>query len=364
MGLFRRGQVWWMSFTYNGQQIRHSTETTDKKLAQRIFDKLKGEMAAGRHHGLDTDKVMFEDLKADLVNDYKLNSRKSLDRAELSLKHLSPFFDGMRAKDITSTMIESYIIFRQEERASNGTINRELSALKRMFTLGVRHTPAKVVNPPFVHKLKEAPPREGFFEYEDYIRLRDVLPDHLRPVLTLAYFTGMRKREILNLTWDQTNVFEGKIKLRAGTTKNDQARVIFLAGELEEAILRQKKIRDGLYPECPYVCFRDGQQIKNYQTAWHTACEKVGLIGKLLHDNRRTAVRNMSRAGIPDTVTMKISGHKTRSVFDRYNITSEEDLRDAAEKVARIHHDRQSASKKSQFYHNQGHERVRKQASR
>jgi integrase len=358
MGLYKRGQVWWISFNYNGQQIRRSTETPDKKLAQKIFDKFKGEIAAGRNHGFDNDKVSFEDLTMDLVNDYKLNSRKSLDRAELSLKHLSSFFGGMRIKDITSSLIESYIITRQEDGASNGTINRELSALKRMFSLGVRHTPPKVMNPPFVHKLKEAPPREGFFEYEEYIRLRDALPDYLKPVLTIAHFTGMRKQEILNLKWDQTNVFEKKIILRVGTTKNDLARIIFLAGELYEAILRQKKIRDNEYPQCLYVCFREGHQIKNYQAAWHNACKRVGLVGKMLHDNRRTAVRNMSRAGIPDTVTMKISGHKTRSVFDRYNITNEDDLRKAAEKIAQVYQKKQSVSKQaqkvSQFYHSQG----------
>ena len=162
----------------------------------------------------------------------------------------------------------------------------------------------------------------------------------------------MRKSEILSLTWDHTDVSEKKITLRAGATKNDQGRVIFLSGELYEVILKQKKIRDNCYPDCPHVCFNEGRQIKDYQTGWHTACKRAGLVGKLLHDNRRTAVRNMSRAGIPDTVAMKISGHKTRSVFDRYNITNEEDLRIAAEKIAKAHQDKQMSIQRTENYHN------------
>lgn len=114
---------------------------------------------------------------------------------------------------------------------------------------------------------------------------------------------------------------------------------------------------EGEYPQCAYVCFRVGQQIKNYQAAWHSACKRAGLEGRMLHDNRRTAVRNMSRAGVPDTVAMKISGHRTRSVFDRYNITNEDDLRTAAEKIAKVYQKKQIASQKapkaSQFHHSE-----------
>ena len=149
----------------------------------------------------------------------------------------------------------------------------------------------------------------------------------------MAYYTGMRAGELLSLKWEHVDFAARQVRLDPGATKNDDARTVPLSGELYERLRIMKQERDSRYPESPWVFSRNGKPIRSFRNTWTRTCKLVGLEGLLFHDLRRSGVRNLVRAGVSEKVAMAISGHKTRAIFDRYNITNERDLSDAARKL-------------------------------
>jgi integrase len=201
-----------------------------------------------------------------------------------------------------------------------------------MFNLAAKQTPPLVNRVPFIPMLKENNTRKGFLEHDEFLALRDALPQYLRGFVTFAYKVGWRISEIANIKWSQVDRKQGIVRLEVGETKNDEGRTIYLDDELKKVIDTQWKNRKIAKKLMPYVFVnRTGiDRIKRFDKVWKRACLDSGIGVRLFHDFRRTAVRNLVRSGVPERVVMMISGHKTRSVFDRYNIVNDNDLKLAA----------------------------------
>jgi integrase len=362
--IYKRGKRYWIKYYRNGKPYYESAKSKKESDAKRLLKKREGEISQGKIPGIYFDRVRFEELTEDFLTDYRINGKKSLKKAEGSVGHLRDYFGGLRVTQITTPKIQAYIeqrsrwtcneckqVFPASEiedtkaavcpycnsedlakGAANATINRELAALKRMLNLGAQQTPPKVDRVPYIPMLKENNIRKGFFEHGDFLALRDALPDYLKGFVTFAYHTGWRVSEIAGLTWGHVDLENGIVRLEVGDTKNDEGRTVYMDDELRQVVHQQWELRKKAKRLLPYVFLNpDGDdRVKRFDKAWKTACKDAGIGKRLFHDFRRTAVRNMVRSGIPESVAMKISGHKTRSVFERYNIVNDADLRLAA----------------------------------
>jgi integrase len=248
---------------------------------------------------------------------------------------------------IDAAAVGRYIEKRKAHGSANGTINRELGVLTRMFRLGLEN--GRVIKVPVIRKLKEAAPRQGFFEREQFEAVRKHLPVDLQAAATVAYTFGWRTQsEVLTLERRQLDLDAETLRLDPGTTKNDDGRLVYLTPELKTLLRAQTervnalerqlgRIIPWLFPHLParHISRRlVGSQREDFRKAWVTACKRAGVPGALRHDCRRTAVRNMVNRGVPERVAMKVTGHRTRSVFDRYHIVSPADLKEAARKLA------------------------------
>jgi integrase len=271
----------------------------------------------------------YEDMRELLIGEYESNLRKTKDIIHLKLVSLDSFFKTYKAINITSKKIYEYVALRRES-VKNATINRELSALRRMFSLAKQLD--LVGNIPHIKKLQERNTRTGFLLHEDFLEIHKRLPDYIKPIAHLAYKSGMRKSEILNLKWEDVDTRYWIITLT--NTKTDEPRIF----PLDEELVRVFGVLSQQNKNSPYVFVnrRGRGRVKDFYYVWRKACSdaaewvnKPYLKHMLFHDLRRTAVRNLIRAGVGRKVAMQISGHKTESIFERYNIISPEDLQEA-----------------------------------
>jgi len=336
-GTIKEGSVFWIKYYRNGIPMRESSGSKKESIAKKLLQQREGDIVRGLPITPRTNRVTFDELVEDEVTDYKVNGKSSI--ADLQRRidlHLRPFFGGWRAVNITTADIRKYVAMRQAEGATNGGINRELTALKRSFILGMQA--GKLTAKPHVPMLQEDNVRTGFFEREQLECVRSHLPAELRGMVTFAYLTGWRiPSEVLPLQWRQVDFAAGRVRLDPGTTKNKDGRTFPFTAALRQVLEEQRAYTDTIQRErgiiCPHVFHRSGNPIKSFRDAWVNACKRAALPGRIPHDFRRTAVRNLEHAGVSRSAAMKLTGHKTESVYRRYAIVAESDLQEAARRL-------------------------------
>lgn len=328
--LFLRGSVWYVSFWANGRQIQRSSGSTKRQDAVQLRDQLLGKKARGEMRNAGIERITCGELLDDLLEYAKASIKPSTEKIwrlviEASIR---PFFGHRRAIGLTTEILKDYRRKRRSEKRSESTCNRELSILRTALNLARKCTPPKVSTIPYFPMVAETNARQGFLTDEQYETLRNTLPDELKPLFITSYFTGVRLGELIVWTWDQVDWEHGFVTLNADETKAGYCRAIpILDGDMRTWLLWSLDQADG----CPYVFHRAGEPIKEFRRPWKKACEAAGVPELKFHDLRRTAVRNMRRAGVAQVVRMRITGHRTDSMERRYNIVDIDDIKSAKE---------------------------------
>ena len=337
--IYLRGRRWWIAyFDSTGKQVCESSRSEQRQDAIKLLRRRLGEVDTGTYQGRAAEAVTFEDLAGLLRADYALKGNRSVPRMELALTALAGTFAGQRVLRITYERIAAYATERRAAGKAASTVRTELAMLRRAFRLARR---ARLVRDiPDLPSINVRNARQGFCEPAQLEALCRELPPYLAPVARFAYLTGWRKEEILGLTWDGVNFETGMVRLEVRTTKNDDGRDFpFDEGQQLQVLLAAQRrdtdvIAQVIGRPIPWVFHRHGQRIRDHYHAWRLACQRAGAAGLLLHDFRRAATRNLDRVGVSQSVAMKLTGHKTPSIYQRYAIVAPADLKAAVAKLS------------------------------
>jgi integrase len=356
MAIYKRGGMYWFSFIFNERRIQKSTKQGNRKAAIDIESAFRTALAKGEV-GITPPKKerrtvgeLLDGLKAN----YEANGKLSAQNKSLVLRTKEDFTSKM-ATELTSDDVKKYVERRKAEGAKNSSINRVTEVLRRAYKLA--GIPA-----PQMERLSEAGnARQGFLSEAELDALIAQLPEDLQDFTRFAAACGMRKGEIAGLTWA---MIEGdELHVPADICKNRKGRVLPLTGELLDIVERRRaalpREKNGTVQLSEFIFHRSGTAVAEIRKSWQTGAIAAGLgimvcpkcesrrtekycqecktarkyEGKLFHDLRRTAVRNMVKAGVNTQVAKQWSGHKSDSMFERYSILSTDDMREAAKKT-------------------------------
>jgi len=324
--VYLRGSTWWISYSKRGHEFRESAHTTDEGKAKKFLNWRLKEREKPTFVGPKEERLTLDDLEAKILADYRKHNRRSACNVTHCLKRVRKCFGFDSLVDITASRIDLYQEARLSEGAARSTINREVACLRHGFKLLVQDK--ALSEAPVIKLLEGENVRQGFTEVSDFYSVIDNLYRTVHPsvkdVLEFLYHSGWRSKEVTKLEWQDVDVEGGMVRLRR------KVRMLPLIGELQNIIERRLIDRR---MDCPLVFHRNGKPVKSFRKAWETACKAIGQPDLVPHDMRRSATRNFRKAGLSENEGMAMTGHQTNSIYRRYDIIDEEDMKQSMEKV-------------------------------
>jgi integrase len=329
MGLYRRGPTWWISFSYRGKQVRHSTETDDKKLAEKIYHKVMTEVVEGKWFDRQQGTQTFAEMMERYMKEHSSVKKRSTSRDEVSLKHLLPFFGPLALREIRPANISQYKADRLAAKAAPATLNRELALMKHAFTLSIKEWGWAKENPvKMVSMEKEAPHKDRWLTDDEEKRLLAACPGWLRDIVVFAVDTGCRRGEILSLSWKQLDLQKG-VAIIFGK-KTSEWRGVPLTRRLRDVLpvkqapQKVQSLRDDLV-----FCNPAGYSVNIHELRWafKTALDEAGISNFRFHDLRHTFATRLAQNGVDLFTIQKLLGHTTFATTQRYAHHYTESLR-------------------------------------
>jgi integrase len=329
-----RTKTWAWRFSYRGRSYSGGKGYRTRAVARAAGEARKAEVVAGMI--LDPRKTTYETLEQIIVREYSLKSAGAVKRLKCHMKWLKTFFGGRLASEITRSDLIAYVQSRRNAKGAESTIRLELAYLRRAMRLA--QDEGKMTAVPRFPSI-QVYPRKGYFTREQWEAVHQELPPWWRGAFRVAYLTGWRFRsEILTRQWCHVDREAAVLRLDPGEGKKRRARVFPLTPELLEILDLQAVTVDRLERMHGRVIQwifpgPTGQQMKNPYEAWHRACTKAGVPGKLPHDLRRTFIRDMNLARVPTPAGMAASGHHDERTYRGYVGEDEELVRWAVDQL-------------------------------
>jgi integrase len=338
-----RSSRWWIAFSVNGREIRESAGKTEGEARRVLRGRLK-QLAARTWIEPEQERMTVSEMLDTYEADLASRTAKALDSIKCHLRPVRAAFGDRRAMDLRADDFERFRSDRLSEGKARQTIDHELGALRAAYRLARKQE--RIIRAPFVPMFHEHNVRRGWIEQAEAERIAAELGEPLGVLTLFARGSTWRRSEVESLTWEQVDRAAREVRLF--DSKNGRGRVLplddYLSGLIERMWARREYQTASGSALSPLVFHRNGKPVGDWRKAWAAACQKAGRPDALFHDLRRSGIRDLVRAGVPQSVVMAISGHRTISTFLRYDIASEEDKRSALERARSYRETRKAAA--------------------